>query len=295
MLQGTSIEQFNKFFKNEDDCKQYLFDLKWKNGYQCRRCGCTKSYKGQTRFHQRCQNCRYDESVTAHTIFHKIKIPLFKAFEMAFRIAVRKKGMSTLELSREFCINKKSSWLFKRKTQEAMKSGGTLHPNSLAEVDVLLIRGQGIGRLGRNKTEKRKVVITTEKIKGKKIDHAYGIAIKSDGRENLDPYLDRPIDKDQVRMFTDGFERHWSSGRDFEFRQESSRRRRRMEGIDVVVMNLNGWLRGIHHHCSIRFVNGYLDEFFFRFNRRNSLTSIWHQLIERFMANPPYLYIANAA
>jgi Transposase zinc-ribbon domain len=51
MFQGISIQQFNKFFKNEDDCKQYLFDLKWKEGYKCRRCGFTKSYKGKTSFH----------------------------------------------------------------------------------------------------------------------------------------------------------------------------------------------------------------------------------------------------
>ena len=35
MFQGISIHQFNKFFQNEDDSKQYLFDLKWKDGYQC--------------------------------------------------------------------------------------------------------------------------------------------------------------------------------------------------------------------------------------------------------------------
>jgi len=42
MFQGVSIQQFNKFFQNEDDCKQYLFDLKWRDGYQCRKCGCKK-------------------------------------------------------------------------------------------------------------------------------------------------------------------------------------------------------------------------------------------------------------
>ena len=57
---------------------------------------CTKSHKGKTRFHLRCQSCGYDESVTSHTVFHKPKIPLLKAFGMTFRLAVKKKGMSTL-------------------------------------------------------------------------------------------------------------------------------------------------------------------------------------------------------
>ncbi|MBC7888554.1 MAG: transposase [Ferruginibacter sp.] len=59
-------------------------------------------------------------------------------------------------------------------------------------------------------------------------------------------------------------------------------------------MNLKGWLRGIHHHCSERFTDGYLNEFFFRFNRRNFLPSIWHKLIERFMTGQPYSYNADA-
>ncbi len=94
MFQGISGQQFNRCFKNEDDCKQYLFDLKWKKSYRCTRCGCTKNYKGRTRFHLRCRSCSYNESVTAQTIFHKVKIPLLKAFGRAFRLSVRKKGMS---------------------------------------------------------------------------------------------------------------------------------------------------------------------------------------------------------
>ncbi len=160
---------------------------------------------------------------------------------------------------------------------------------------MLLIRGQGMSRLGRKRMERGKVEIIAEKIKGKKIGRAFGRSIKAGGRGNTESYLHRGIDQHQERMFMDGFKRNSSLKSDFKFGQRSSRRKRRFPGFDVVVMNLNRWLRGIHHHCSIRFVNGYLDEFFFRFNRRNALTSIWHQLIEQFMANPPYQYIANEA
>ncbi|MEJ7739723.1 MAG: IS1595 family transposase [Chitinophagaceae bacterium] len=124
MFQGITISEFNKFFTSEDDCRQYLFDLKWNDGYRCRNCNGKKSCKGKTRFHLRCTQCGYDESVTAHTLFHKMKIPLLKAFGINFRISVRKKGMSTIELANEYGINQKSSWLFKRKAQEAMASSG---------------------------------------------------------------------------------------------------------------------------------------------------------------------------
>jgi predicted RNA-binding Zn-ribbon protein involved in translation (DUF1610 family) len=102
MFNGISIQVFNKFFKSEHDCKQYLFDLKWKDGYRCPKCGCIKSHKGKTGFHLRCQHCGYDESITAHTVFHKLKIPWLKALGMVFRLSVKKKGLSTTALAREF-------------------------------------------------------------------------------------------------------------------------------------------------------------------------------------------------
>lgn len=37
---------------------------------------------------------------TAGTLFHKCKLGMLKAFEMAFRVSVRKKGMSGCELSK---------------------------------------------------------------------------------------------------------------------------------------------------------------------------------------------------
>jgi len=71
-----------------------------------------------------CQSCGYEESITSNSIFHKLKILLLKAFGITFQLAVKKKGMSTTELIREFSVNQKSSWLVKRKAQEAMKSSG---------------------------------------------------------------------------------------------------------------------------------------------------------------------------
>ena len=69
---------------------------------------------------------------------------------------------------RKFSVNQNSSWLFKRKTQEAMKSSGKHPLDSKAEVDELLI-GSKKGKRGRDKGEKKLVVIAVEKVKENKI------------------------------------------------------------------------------------------------------------------------------
>ena len=294
MFRGISIATFNKSFKKEEDCKQYLFAMKWKEGYKCRRCGCTGCNKGKTSFHLRCKVCAYDESVTAHTMFHKLKVPLLKAFGMAFRLSVRKKGMSTVELSKEYSINQKSSWLFKRKTQEAMRSSGEHLLDTKVEVDEILIGGPEKNKRGRNKGDKKLVVIAVEKVKGNKIGRAYAEVIQHASGDYFKPFFERYIDKDNAQVITDCWKGYLPLESEFEIKQKPSNGGKGFPGLHIVIMNLKGWLRGIHHHCSERFTDVYLNEFFFRFNRRNFLPSIWHKLIERFMINQPYSYKANA-
>jgi ISXO2-like transposase domain/Transposase zinc-ribbon domain len=294
MFQGVTISSFNKFFRSEDDCRQYLFDLKWKDGYQCRNCNCKKSCKGKTRFHLRCTQCGYDESVTAHTLFHKIKFPLLKAFGINFRIAVRKKGMSTKELANEYGINQKSSWLFKRKAQEAMKSSGKHLLCGHVEVDELMIGGVDLGERGRSKGDKKLVVMVVEKVKGDKIGRAYAQTIEDASAESFKPFFEKYIDKDNAQVKTDGWRGYWPLESEFEIKQKPSNKGKNFMGLHFMIMNLKGWLRGIHHKCSERFMNGYLDEFFFRFNRRSYLPTIWHKLTERMMQHVPYAYNANA-
>ncbi|MFR9578820.1 MAG: transposase, partial [Rikenellaceae bacterium] len=53
------------------------------------------------------------------------------------------------------------------------------------------------------------------------------------------------------------------------------------------IMNLKGWLRGIHHHCSKEHLQGYLDEYHYRCNRRSHTGGIFDNLIKRMVENAP--------
>jgi hypothetical protein len=52
-------------------------------------------------------------------------------------------------------------------------------------------------------------------------------------------------------------------------------------------MNIQGWLRGIHHHCSKEYLQGYLDEFHYRYNRRNNMDTIFDNLVSRMVMYEP--------
>lgn len=180
---------------------------------------------------------------------------------MTFRIAVKKKGMSTTELAKEFSVNQKSSWLFKRKAQESMRSSGKHPLDSKVEVDELYIGGPKKDKCVRNKGEKKLVVIAVKKEKGNKIGRAYAEVIKQASATCVTPFFEKQIDDDNARVVTDGWRGFQPLESEYEISQKHSLGGKNCMGLHTVIMNLKGWLRGIHHHCLARFINGYLDEF----------------------------------
>ena len=139
MFKGINAIQFSRKFVNNEICYEYLMEKKWSKGYSCSWCGCTNSKKGRTCYHLRCKECGYDESVTANTVFHGIKMLLVKAFYMVFRLTAKKKGMSTVELGSEVGVQQKTAWLFKRKVQAVLKEGGKDKLTGKVDVDEMLV------------------------------------------------------------------------------------------------------------------------------------------------------------
>lgn len=116
-LQQSTASHY-AIFKSEKSCFDYLISCKWSMGFKCRRCAHSEFGKGKKWHHRRCKKCRYDESATANTLFHKLKFPIKKAFEITFELMRNESGLSTCEISRRFGIQQSTAWFFKRKVQQ---------------------------------------------------------------------------------------------------------------------------------------------------------------------------------
>jgi hypothetical protein len=129
---NLTLEQFQKIFPDEITCFKFLDKLKWENGYHCSKCANDKYSHGQHKFARRCTRCGYDESITANTIFHRIKFPLEKAFYILY-VTNNRKNESTLdELSVTLDLRRNTIWSFKKKIEE-------LYKNHSAESSTVLI------------------------------------------------------------------------------------------------------------------------------------------------------------
>ncbi|MCB2406508.1 7TM diverse intracellular signaling domain-containing protein [Hymenobacter lucidus] len=113
--------EFSQIYPDKDACLSYLADLKWANGYRCRKCGHEKYCDAREAHARRCTKCRYVESATAYTMLQKCKFSIIKAFYAVFLIYTHKGNYSSQELSRVLELRQGTCWSFSQKVLEAMR------------------------------------------------------------------------------------------------------------------------------------------------------------------------------
>ena len=280
-FRGVNSINFHKRFKDDKDCYNYLADIKWPDeNFKCKKCGHNKFCSGKKPFSRRCIKCRYDESPTARTMFDKCKFSLLVAFHIAFKISVRKKGMSSLELSKEFGLRQVTCWRFKRKIQKAMKSSGKYPLEGEVHVDECMIGGPEEHKRGRSHGKKKLVVVALEKLE-QGVGRGYAQVIDRASSKDFKPFFETYISKES-KVITDEWNGYTPLKQLYpNMEQVPSDSGKGLPDLHIHIMNIKGWLRGIHHHCSREHLQGYLDEFHFRFNRRNNMDTIFNLLIKR--------------
>jgi hypothetical protein len=284
---GLNSIKFNRQFQNDLSCYKYLAAIKWLNEkFICRKCRYTKYCKGKKPFSRRCIRCRYDESPTAGTMFDKCKFPLLVAFHITFKISTKKKGMSSLELSHEFELRQPTCWEFKWKIQQAMQSSKQYPLTGEVHVDEFFIGGPEDQKRGRSKGDKRLVAVALEKVENG-VGRAYAKMIENASAEEFSPFFHSYISK-EAQVVVDGWLGYAPLKKEYKnMRQIPSDDGKNFPDLHIHIMNLKGWLRGIHHHCSKERLQGYLDEYHYRYNRRNNMDTIFHNLIVKMVESNP--------
>lgn len=259
MFKGKNLRKFNQYFQNENDCRQYLYSLKWKKGFCCRKCSHTESWRGRTAFHARCKRCNYDESVTAHTVFHNIQFPLLKAFSIVFHHTVYKKGISSRNLAEIVSVNQKTVLSFVRRIRKAMQA--YLSVETIKKIDIKFCPLDSI-------------IITRR-------------PEKLNGLQRVSLTIRRPVKSKSCKL-------HYLGSLSFPNEMDPCHLVAGKfvdENKSIAAWNLKNWITGIHHHCSGKYLQGYLDEFSYKQSHKGSENAIWHNTIKwMMMTNAKELY-----
>lgn len=120
MSAEVDFEEFSRIYPDRESCFKFLADLKWSNGYVCRKCSSTLYNHGHLPFSRRCSKCSYEESPIAYTILQNTRIPINKAFYMVFMIYSTKGKISSYKLSELLSVRQSTCWAYSTRIKKVM-------------------------------------------------------------------------------------------------------------------------------------------------------------------------------
>ena len=290
-FKGQELIEFSRRFQTELDCKKYLSELKWKDGFTCRKCGHQGSQIRKD-YARTCNKCSDTESAGAGTLFHKVKFGLVKAFYICFEMSTSTKSLSAMYMAKRYGINRKTAMSFMHKVREAMKSSGNHPMKGEVHVDEFVVGGQEAGHTGRSYGgKKKKVVCAVELTDAGKVKRFYALQIKDFSAKSLRPIFESHIDRG-AQVQTDEWKGYRPIKNDFTIKQTPSELGLNFKAIHTMIHQVKSWLRTTFSWVSKRHIARYLSEFSYRINRSQSKDTVFHNLITR-MVSKKKIHIAD--
>lgn len=289
--------EFEARFSTEAACREYLFRLRWPDGFCCPRCGGRKTWPVSDVLLQ-CSGCGYQSSVTAGTIFQDTRKPLTLWFRAVWWVTSQKNGASALGLQRVLGLKSyKTAWTWLHKLRRAMVRPDRDRLTGRVEVDETYLGGLEEGMRGRQ-TEAKALIVVAAQEDGPGIGRIRMRRIADASAESLVPFVEGSVKAGSV-VHTDGWLGYLpleSKGYDHEvtfLKGKEETPSELMPRVHRVISLLKRWLMGTHQGAvSLEHLDYYLDEFTFRFNRRNSRSrgKLFFRLLQQAVAIDPVPY-----
>lgn len=131
-----------------------------------------------------------------------------------------------------------------------------------------------------------RVVIAFEHRDGKS-GRGYAKVIEDYSAASLKPIFDTHIKKDAF-VLADGWSGYIPLKENYpNLEQTLSNKGKNFKMLHIQIRNFKNWLRGVHSYCNKEYLQKYIDEYFFRFNRRNHRKSILNKIIQRCVLHKP--------
>lgn len=289
IFKGESLIKFTERFKTDNDCKEYLAEIKWSESYECKKCKHTKA--SIRKDHSRCcTRCRTIESPTAHTLFHNVKFGIRKAFLITFELTASTKGMSDSQIAKRYGISRPTAWLFTKKLRKGMRSSKTLPMEGDVQVDEFVSGGKEVSKQGRSyDTKKAKAVCAIELTKNKGVKRVYIQSIEDYSSKSLKSIFENHIST-KANVVTDQWRGYIPLSKKYNITQYKSDGGKNFIQMHTIIHQVKSWIRTTFAHVDKGHIQEYFDEYCFRINRSIFKETIFHKLIERVVKTPHHTY-----
>lgn len=282
----TTLPDFHRMFSDDAACADFLFGLRYPDGYACPACGSTKAWPAGPLREMICDS-GHRVSITAGTLMHRTRQPLRTWFHAAFLVSTLTPGISAVQFQRQLGLTRyETAFQMLHKLRSGLVDPERTPLAGEVEVDELYVGGVEEGRPGRGALDKALVIGGVEVVRyeGKGKDGSLVEKMRA-GRVRLNvipdaaattlvPWVQRNV-APASKVVTDGnasYNRLGSLG--YAHEQVLATHKREKTGhylplVHLIVSNLKRWLLGTHKGAVLpKHLQAYLNEYTFRFNRR---------------------------
>jgi transposase-like protein len=283
-----TLDEFETEFASEEACRNYIFKLRWPNGFVCPKCNHVEAWYSKGLYE--CKNCYYKLSPITGTLFQDTHKSLKTWFRVIWWVTVQRNGASAHGLQPIIGLKSyKTAWIWLQKLRRAMVSPDREKLHGFIEVDETYIGGKEEGKRGRA-FEKKSLVVVAVEVNDKKVGRIRLKMIEDASADSLHPFVKHNIEKGST-IITD----KWASYNglnDFVHVAQPSNNSH-LKRAHLVITLIKRWLLGTHQGAAMKeHLEYYLDEFTFRFNRRKSKYrgKLFYRLLENAILIEPIKY-----
>ena len=273
-----NIIQVFEQFPNQESCIAHLEKARWEDIPCCVYCGSIKVARKETERRWRCYDCRTSFSVTVGTIFHHTHLPLQKWFLAISLILNAKKGLSSLQLSRDLKVNKNTAWRIAMQIRKSMTQADQQELlTGIIEMDETWIGGKP--RKGDDKPKKRgrgtdKAPVVGAAERGGRVT-AKAVDKNKMKAKNMRAFVRERIHTENSQLITDEYKGYLGMSKVLP--HSVIRHEKWYVDGNIHINSLEGFwallkrgMFGQFHSVSRKHLQRYVDEFCFRFNLRQS-------------------------
>lgn len=291
-----TLLELERRFNTDRACAEYLASLRWPSGWVCPRCGGRRAWVVR-RQRWRCRQCRYEMSVTTGTIFQDSHISLMTWFRAVWHVTNQKNGISAMGLQRLLGLGSyRTAWAMLHRLRRAMVRPGRDRLSGVVEVDETYWGTEEEGVIGRL-TEDKAVIIVAAQEDGSGIGRIRMRHIPDLTRASLHGFIAEAVEPGST-VRTDGLKAYLGLEgyvHDRQVQRHQAEGEHLLPRVHRAVSLLKRWLMGTHQGAiGQNHLDGYLDEFTFRFNRRNSASrgKLFYRLAQQAVQVEPVPFTA---